>query len=50
MIELVGYTFLYRPSTLSLIYGNSLRRALKNNDEITAVGDDFDQSDIQFIV
>ncbi|MHA3049940.1 DegT/DnrJ/EryC1/StrS family aminotransferase [Acinetobacter sp. ANC 4639] len=46
MIELVGYTFLYRPSTLSLIYGNSLRRALKNNDEITAVGDDFDQDDI----
>ncbi|ENV46363.1 hypothetical protein P255_00502 [Acinetobacter brisouii CIP 110357] len=46
MIELVGYTFLYRPSTLALIYGNSLRRALKNNDEITAVGDDFDQNDI----
>ncbi|MHA3082379.1 DegT/DnrJ/EryC1/StrS family aminotransferase [Acinetobacter sp. ANC 5383] len=46
IIELVGYTFLYRPSTLSLIYGNHLRRALKNNDEITAVGDNFDQNDI----
>ncbi len=45
-IELLGYALLYKPSTLSLIYGHPLRKALKSGDEISAVGDDFDQSDI----
>lgn len=45
-IELLGYTFLYHPSTLRFIYGNNLRTALNNNDEIAAVGDDFDENDI----
>ena len=45
-VELLGYTFLYHPSTLGLIYGHSLRAALKKHDDIAAVGDDFDQDDI----
>nr|WP_174505916.1 DegT/DnrJ/EryC1/StrS family aminotransferase [Acinetobacter sp. Marseille-Q1620] len=45
-IELLGYTLLYRPSTLSWIYGHHLRKYLKENNEIAAVGDDFNQEDI----
>ena len=45
-VELIGYSLLYRPSTLAMIYGNPLRQALKENDEIKAVGDDFDQNSI----
>ncbi len=45
-LELIGYYCLYRPSSLSLIYGHNLRKALKNNDEISAVGDDFDRNSI----
>ena len=44
--ELIGYSLLYRPSSLAWIYGNPLRTALTNNDEITAVGDDFDLDSI----
>ena len=40
-LELIGYTLMYRPSLLSLVYGNPLRKALAANDPITAVGDDF---------
>ena len=45
-IELFGYSLLYRPATLAWIYGNPLRKALKNHDEILAVGDDFDLNSI----
>ena len=40
-IELLGYAALYQPSGLRLAYGNPLRRALRRDDPITAVGDDF---------
>lgn len=40
-IELLGYTALYRPSGLRLAYGNRLRRALRHDDPVTAIGDDF---------
>ena len=40
-LELAGYTLMYRPSLLSLVYGNPLRKALAANDPIAAVGDDF---------
>ncbi|MCH4244075.1 DegT/DnrJ/EryC1/StrS family aminotransferase [Acinetobacter gerneri] len=45
-VELIGYYLLYRPATLNYIYGHHLRKSLKQNDEISAVGDDFDLSDI----
>ncbi len=40
-IELLGYALLYRPSGLRLAYGNPLRRALRRDDPIDAVGDQF---------
>ena len=40
-IELLGYAALYRPAGLALAYGNPLRRALRRNDPVAAVGDDF---------
>lgn len=45
-IELLGYSLLYRPATLALIYGNPLRKALAAHDPISAVGDDFDLDSI----
>ncbi len=44
--ELIGYSLLYRPTSLAWMYGNPLRKALQRNDEITAVGDDFDLNSI----
>jgi len=43
-LELLGYTALYRPSTLDWVYGRPLRRALARRDWIEAAGDDFDAS------
>ena len=40
-VELLGYAALYRPRGLDLAYGNPLRRALRRDDPIVAVGDDF---------
>ena len=40
-LELLGYTLLYRPYGLTLAYGFPLRRALKQNQLIEAVGEDF---------
>lgn len=40
-LEFLGYTALYRPHGLRLAYGNPLRRALRANDPVRAVGDDF---------
>ena len=40
-IELLGYAALYRPRGLRTAYGNPLRRALRRNDPVVAVGDDF---------
>jgi len=40
-LELIGYTLMYRPSLLSLVYGKPLRKALAANDPVAAVGDDF---------
>jgi len=40
-LELLGYAALYRPSGLRLAYGNPLRRALRQGDLVSAVGDDF---------
>ena len=37
--ELMGYAALYRPRTLSLVYGAPLRRALAREDVVSAVGD-----------
>lgn len=45
-LELIGYSLLYRPATLTWMYGRPLRTALNNDDEITAVGDNFDLSSI----
>lgn len=42
IIELAGYTALYNPFGLYFAYGISLRRALRNNDLINAVGDRFE--------
>ncbi|WP_151806397.1 DegT/DnrJ/EryC1/StrS family aminotransferase [Acinetobacter bereziniae] len=44
--ELIGYSFLYQPTALTWLYGNPLRKALNNHDEIAAVGDDFDLNSI----
>jgi perosamine synthetase len=40
-IELLGYATLYRPHGLRTAYGNPLRRALRREDPVAAVGDDF---------
>ena len=40
-VELLGYAALYRPRGLRLAYGNPLRRALRRDDPVAAVGDDF---------
>jgi len=40
-LELLGYALLYRPKGLHLAYGMPLRRALKQNRLIEAVGEDF---------
>jgi dTDP-4-amino-4,6-dideoxygalactose transaminase len=40
-IELLGYATLYRPIGLRLAYGRPLRRALRRDDPVAAVGDDF---------
>jgi dTDP-4-amino-4,6-dideoxygalactose transaminase len=40
LVELAGYTALYRPGTLRLAYGMPLRRALRKKQLIEAVGDD----------
>lgn len=41
-IELFGYTLLYNPIGLHFAYGNPKRKALKDNQLIEAVGDQFD--------
>ncbi len=41
LLELACYTALYRPFGLRLAYGAPLRRALRKNKFIEAVGDDF---------
>lgn len=40
-IELIGYAAFYRPSGLPLVYGASLRRALRRKDLQAAAGDMF---------
>ncbi|MEO7430550.1 MAG: DegT/DnrJ/EryC1/StrS family aminotransferase [Dokdonella sp.] len=40
-LELIGYHLFYRPSLLPLAYGVPLRRALRRDDPVDAVGDDF---------
>jgi perosamine synthetase len=40
-VELLGYAALYRPAGLRWAYGRPLRRALAQNDRISAAGDDF---------
>nr|WP_315417715.1 DegT/DnrJ/EryC1/StrS family aminotransferase [uncultured Pseudomonas sp.] len=44
--ELWGYALLYQPRGLHFVYGNALRKALANGDEVAAVGDDFSVYDI----
>ena len=46
MLQLCGYWMLYRPQPLRLVYGWRLRRALRRDDPVAAVGDDFDASSI----
>ena len=41
-IELLGYTALYYPFGLHFVYGIGRRKALRQQQLITAVGDDFD--------
>ncbi len=41
LLQLAGYTALYRPLGLRLVYGMPLRRALRKGNLIEAVGDDF---------
>jgi perosamine synthetase len=41
LVQLAGYTALYRPLGLHLAYGVPLRRALQRGQFIQAVGDDF---------
>lgn len=41
-LELLGYGALYHPLGLHLAYGRPLRRALRRDDPVAAVGDDFD--------
>ena len=40
-LQLAGYVALYRPSALRFVYGGPLRRALRRENLIEAVGDDF---------
>ncbi|HEY7986355.1 MAG TPA: DegT/DnrJ/EryC1/StrS family aminotransferase [Methylophilaceae bacterium] len=42
VLELIGYTALYRPTTLTFAYGIPLRRHLMNDRLIEAVGDNHD--------
>jgi len=42
IVQLLGYTALYRPAALGLSYGLAHRRALREGDWVRAVGDDFD--------
>ena len=41
-IELLGYFLFYRPSLLRYVYGLPHRKAIKNNDWVTALGERFD--------
>lgn len=41
VLELAGYAALYRPSGLGIAYGMPLRRRLRNNRLVEAVGDDY---------
>jgi Predicted pyridoxal phosphate-dependent enzyme apparently involved in regulation of cell wall biogenesis len=45
-LELLGYTALYTPSRLNLVYGRNLRNMLEKGDEEAAVGDYFTPADI----
>ena len=40
-LELIGYAAAYRPRALRHVYGDPLRRALRQNDPVAAVGDYF---------
>ncbi|MEO9078488.1 MAG: DegT/DnrJ/EryC1/StrS family aminotransferase [Rhodanobacter sp.] len=40
-MELLAYAALYRPRGLRMVYGNPLRRALRRDDQVSAIGDDF---------
>jgi perosamine synthetase len=40
-LQLLGYHAFYRPSLLALAYGAPLRRALRRDDAVAAVGDEF---------
>ncbi len=40
-LELLGYALAYRPHGLPYVYGRALRRALRQNDPVAAVGDYF---------
>lgn len=42
IIELMGYTALYNPYGLHFVYGKGRRKALRQQQLISAVGDDFD--------
>jgi dTDP-4-amino-4,6-dideoxygalactose transaminase len=44
MLQLLGYGMLYRPRALRAAYGWRLRRALRREDPVAAVGDDFDDA------
>jgi perosamine synthetase len=41
-LQLIGYSALYRPLPLRLVYGLPLRRALRRHDVAEAIGDVFD--------
>ncbi len=41
-VELIAYWAFYRPLGLRIVYGWPLRSALRRNDPVAAVGDDFD--------
>ncbi|GAB4056700.1 DegT/DnrJ/EryC1/StrS family aminotransferase [Uliginosibacterium sediminicola] len=43
-LQLIGYSALYRPLPLRLVYGLPLRRALRRNDVAEAIGDVFDEA------
>lgn len=42
ILELFGYTALYNPAGLHFVYGQGRRKALRRQQWISAVGDDFD--------
>jgi dTDP-4-amino-4,6-dideoxygalactose transaminase len=46
ILELCGYAYFYRPSSLWWAYGRKLDRALRQNNEVEAVGDAFSLDDI----